>query len=208
MRQSVLTLLLVFSLAFNIAFVGIWVYNRTARSGRPAGPPPGPQARGASAAERPEPPWDALKLGAEQKRSMRDSWQATGRRIQQLNAELARERDRLFDLLAAEEADEAAIAQAQKRMAELQGQVRQLAVGQMVETRTRLTPEQRRELFRRMRARGQQHGWPQRRGRPGPPPRAFGAPAPPGRQPGPERPGTPEPPRETPEGNGPEGQGL
>jgi uncharacterized membrane protein len=183
MRQTVLTLVLIFSLAFNIAFVGIWVYSRTVPRGPEAGPsarapgtPAGPSRGGA------QPPWEALQLSAERERRIRENWRATAERIRALNAELEAERDRLFELFGAEEADEPAIAETQARIESLQAQVRQLAIRQMMDTRRGLSPAQRRELFQQMRARGAPRSRP--RGR---------APHGRGQPPGPRRGPAPDP---------------
>ena len=90
MRQTALTLVLIFSLAFNIAFVGIWVYNRTAPRNPQAERPPAAGRRAEGAARRsPNGPWAALNLSPEQERRMRESWRTTAVRMRALNAELS-----------------------------------------------------------------------------------------------------------------------
>lgn len=163
MRSTILHLVLVFSLAFNIAFAGIWVYHR-ARP-RPYGARPGPGGRGG-----PGPAWDELDLTPEQERQVRESWRKVAGRLQELRQETGRQRDRLFDLLQAEAPDEAAILEAQRRIEESQEQSREAVVAQMMETRALLSTEQRRKWVEAMRVHGQRLGakrWRNGHARPG-----------------------------------------
>ncbi len=163
MRSTILHLVLVFSLAFNIAFAGIWVYERARPRPHRSGPAPGgPGGRG--------PEWGELDLTPEQEGRIRESWRKVGGRLQELRQETGRQRDRLFDLLQAEPPDEAAILETQRRIEESQEQSRQAVVAQMMETRALLSPEQRRKWVEAMRVHGQRLGakrWRNGHARPG-----------------------------------------
>lgn len=179
MFNKALSLLLIFSLAFNIAFVGIWVYNRTSRrpprAGLRAGRAPGP-----AQAAVPPPPWAQLDLQAPQQNKMSRDWAEVYQKIEALNADGRQLREQLLDLLAAEKLDPEAIRACQQRIDQVQEQVRRLVVEQMLRTRDALTPEQRARWVRMMKAAGQRRGrgqWsgdPRREPLPGPPGPAGG----------------------------------
>jgi Spy/CpxP family protein refolding chaperone len=152
-----LTLLLIFSLAFNIAFVGIWVHSRS----QAAKPPEG----------RPGAPWGELGLNPAQQQRLRGRWQAVRSEAARLRQEAAGAREELLELIVAEEPDQEAILATEERLAGLQHRMRELAVSQMLETRRILEPPQRREWIRLLKARG---------ARPRPALWRHGPPAPPG----------------------------
>jgi len=186
MINKALALILIFSLAFNIAFAGMWVYNRT----RPAPQPPQMVAQPGG----PEPkqgPWQQLGLRPEQLRQVMGEWRQLRQRIEAAEAEVRRQRARLFQLLQANELDEQAVRETRAQMEAAQQRVRDLVFDQMFSLRQRLTPEQRRRWVEMMMRfpKGQGGG----RG-PGPHqgPRSGQRPAPRGMTPGPRRP-TPQP---------------
>jgi Spy/CpxP family protein refolding chaperone len=145
MYNKILSLILIFSLAFNIAFVGIWAYNRFGEE------QPTP-------ALAPRPTWEQIGLDREQQRRMEQSWRRLQRELAPLQARLARERDRLLELMAEPDPDEEAIRATQRRMGAVQEEMRRHVMTHMRETRERLTPEQRRRMFHMMRS------WAHRRG--------------------------------------------
>jgi len=145
MYNRTLSLILVFSLAFNIAFVGIWAYNRFGEE-RPAPPPPPRQA------------WEQIGLDREQQRRMEQSWRALQQQVAPLQARLARERDHLLELMAQADPDEQAIRAARRRMEAAQEQMRQRVMVHMQQTREQLSPEQRRRMFQMMRTRARRRG--------------------------------------------------
>ena len=157
MFNKALSLLLIFSLAFNIAFVGMWVYNRTTRRPPRAALPPG-QAPGRSPAAVSPRPWAPLNLQAPQQRKMTQDWAEVCRKIETLNAEGQQSREQLLDLLAAEKLDAEAIRACQQRIDETQEQVRRLVVDHMLRTRDALSPQQRARWVRMMKAAGQRRG--------------------------------------------------
>jgi Spy/CpxP family protein refolding chaperone len=151
MLNKLLLLALVFSLAFNLAFAGIWAY-RTVERRRHMPPPP--------------PPWGALKLMPEQQTKLRESWRQMGEKMAPLHAEAAKHRDALLELMAAENPDEKAVLAEQARVEQIEEQIRQLAMAQMLETRKILDPQQRAAWLEMMRARGERFGWGAHRGGP------------------------------------------
>jgi len=140
MHSKILSLLLVFSLAFNIAFVGIWVYNLTEEC-EPA-----------------EAPLNELRLGPDQQRRVREQWQQLRKQVADMKEELDRERDRLLDLMAAERPDTEAIRDCQSRIGELQHEMRRIVTEHMMQTGQMLTPEQRARWYGMMKGLGQRHG--------------------------------------------------
>lgn len=147
MYHKLLHLLLIFSLAFNIAFVGIWLYHRRLPDAVPpgaAGGPPGPPGA---------PPWDALELGPEQRKTVAAKWGVVSREAAQLSAQLARERERLLQLMGEENPDWQAVQECEQRIEAGQRRLRQMTMAQMHEMRELLTPEQRRAWFELMRSR-------------------------------------------------------
>jgi len=153
MFNKALSLLLIFSLAFNIAFVGIWVYHRTTRRPQRAALLPG-QAPGRSPAAVSPPAWAQLNLHAPQQRKMAQDWAEVCRKIEALNAEGRQLREQLLDLLAAEKLDAEAIRACQQRIDQIQEEVRRLVVDHMLKTRDALSPQQRARWVRMMKAAG------------------------------------------------------
>ena len=156
MLNKTLSLLLVFSLAFNIAFVGMWVYNRSTRV------PPQAAAAGPSADAGPTPlpappSWQQLSLRGPQERQISQAWREVQQKVEAINAETHQQREKLVELLAADKLDQEAIAACQKRIEANQQAARQLVLEQMVKTRDALTPEQRANWMRMMKAAGQRY---------------------------------------------------
>lgn len=173
MLNKALSLLLIFSLAFNIAFVGIWVYNRSTHVPSPA-PAPDPRADAARPPMPGPPSWQQLSLRGPQERQITQGWREAHQKFEAVNAEMRKEREKLFDLLAADELDQEAIAACQQRIEAGQQAARQLVLEQMVKTREALTPEQRTNWMRMMKAAGQRHT--RRRRQAGPRPGGPGGP--------------------------------
>ena len=165
MRNAALTLVLVFSLAFNIAFVGIWVYHR---------PRPRPPLAGRSyesrqgGMRRPSPPWAQFALTPDQEQKVSKGWREVEGRMRELRQDAADHRDRLFALMEEEPPDEAAVLEAQKSIEATQEQIRKLVVGQMLKTRELLDEEQRHQWLSKMRSHGDRLGMRRWRNGPGP----------------------------------------
>ena len=184
MINKVLPLMLVFSLAFNIAFVGIWAHNRMRPLGPRFGAPrtvptPAPAVEG--------PVWRQLGLSPEQERSIVDDWRQAGRQIEATEADVRQERARLINLLQANVLDEQAVRATREKMEEDQQKVRELVFDRMLHLRQVLTPDQRRRwlelMLRTSEARGRARGPSPRNVRP---PAQGGGPR--GKGPGPRGP--------------------
>lgn len=147
MYNKILSLILVFSLAFNIAFVGIWAYNRFGEERAASAPAPAPPQT-----------WEQVGLDREQQRRMEQSWRALQQQLTPLRTRLESERDHVLELMAQADPDEEAIRTTQRRMAVVQEQMRRCVMTHMRETGERLSPEQRRRMFQMMRS------WARRRG--------------------------------------------
>lgn len=154
MINKALALILVFSLAFNIAFVGIYVHNRVERARprpfarRPVQPAGTAQGGG----------WRQFGLKGEQERRVLEDWRETGRKISAIDAEARELRARLIGLLQADTLDEPAIRATRDKLEEDQQKVRDLVFNRMLKLRQELTPEQRRRwvemMLRTAQARG------------------------------------------------------
>jgi len=183
MINKVLALILIFSLAFNIAFVGIYVHNRVQRFG----PRPGFQRPAATMAPAEGAAWRQFGLKPDQERRVLEDWRQTGRQITAIDAEVRELRARLISLLQADTLDEQAVRAARDKIEEDQQKVRELVFDRMLKLRLELTPEQRRRwvqlMLRTAQARGGTRGPGPRNGRPP----AQGA-GPRGRGPGPHGP--------------------
>ena len=185
MINKALALILIFSLAFNIAFVGIYVHNRMWRPG----PRPPAQRRVQVPAPAEGGGWRQFGLTGEQEQRVMEDWRQTGRQITTIDAEARELRARLINLLQADTLDEQAIRITRDKIEEDQQKVRDLVFERMLKLRQELTPEQRRRwvalMLRTAEARGGGKA-------PGPGPRdarpAVQTPGPRGRGPGPRGP--------------------
>lgn len=180
MFNKILSLLLIFSLAFNIAFAGMWVYHRrTARPPRP-GLMPGPRFGGQPPQGLRRPPWAQLNLRAPQERKISEGWGEVRQKVEALNADVRKQRELLLDLLAADELDREAIVAREQQIEAVQEEVRQLVVEQMLKTRDALSPPQRMQWIRMMKTAGRRRGRGGRQGGSlqGPPSGPFGGPQP------------------------------
>jgi hypothetical protein len=91
---------------------------------------------------------------------LRESWHQTGRLIRALSAEAEEARNTLLDLIMAPgEPDRQAVAAQQGKLAAVEEQIRVLVLDQMFRMRDLLTPDQRAEWLRIMRARGDAATW-------------------------------------------------
>ncbi len=159
MHNKALSLLLIFSLAFNIAFVGIWLHNVvTGEDGADAERPAGGDF------------WRNVRLTDEQKGALQEDFNRLKQEISEQRQELEEQRDRLLALMAEEEPDENAIREYRERIDRIQGRIRELVVQHMHQTRDLLSPEQRRKWLEGMRQMGRHRGaQDRRRGFRGPP---------------------------------------
>jgi Spy/CpxP family protein refolding chaperone len=222
MLNKTLALLLIFSLAFNIAFVGIWAYVRVL-PGEPPPPAPGPEAavppemgpadgRGGRRT-----PWSHLNLRPQQDELLRGMWTEYQEQMRVLGEEAGEHRGRLFELLGAEDLNPEAIRAEQDAIDDAQQEMSRLTLDQMRRVHQVLTPDQRRRWLQSMkdhgeRLRGRYGGrGPGRQGVPvGPGPRGMRGPegrrggsrrrwGDPGVPPGPQSEGTRQVPERRPE---------
>jgi Spy/CpxP family protein refolding chaperone len=140
MINKTLALIVIFSLAFNIAFVGIWAYTRV----RPAPQRPAPARPVAPPAPAADGLWQQLGLTPEQQRSVVEEWRQVGHQVEGKQAEVRAQRARLIDLLQADVLDEQALRATRDKMDEDQQAVRELVFNRMLQLRQVLNPEQRR----------------------------------------------------------------
>jgi len=148
MYNKALSLLLIFSLAFNIAFVGIWLYNRQ----RPVAPLPAGRHGGQERAGRQ--PMQALRLRDDQRRHLAELRGRARAETARLEADIQKQQERLLQLLAADQPDWKAVQDCEQRIAAGQKRLRELSLEQLRALRDILTPEQRRVWLEMMKARG------------------------------------------------------
>ena len=127
MINKTLALIVIFSLAFNIAFVGIWAYTRV----RPAPQRPAPARPVAPPAPAADGLWQQLGLTPEQQRSVVEEWRQVGHQVEGKQAEVRAQRARLIDLLQADVLDEQALRATRDKMDEDQQAVRELVFNRM-----------------------------------------------------------------------------
>ena len=142
MYRKGLELLLVFSLALNLAFVGVWGYHWFYVR---------PELEKRSA-----PVWQTqqgtLNLTNGQRQHMRERWGQLRKTVGGPKEELEAKRTRLIELLAAPEPDMEAIRTCQRQIAVHERRVRELTVKHLMELNKVLTPEQRQTLLRMIRS--------------------------------------------------------
>lgn len=160
MFKKALALLLIFSLALNFAFAGVWAYHQFyVRSYYE-------NSGGAESGESDDsdgPPSSLLAPG-------RDGFRES---MHELRLSLRDQQEKLFDLLADEQTDREAIESCMEKISALRDQMEKLVVGHVLSLKKTLDPEERRKLmeFLRRRALGPsgrrfRHGRPDRfRGR-------------------------------------------
>jgi Spy/CpxP family protein refolding chaperone len=141
MINKALALGVIFSLAFNIAFVGIWGYTRVRpREQRP----PGEQVKPRPAPVPAEGIWQQLGLTPVQASQVAEEWRQVGREITATQAEVRAEQVRLYNLLQADTLDEQALRASRDKMADGQQKARELVFDRVLQLRQVLNPEQRR----------------------------------------------------------------
>jgi Spy/CpxP family protein refolding chaperone len=160
MLNKTLALLLIFSLAFNIAFVGIWAYVRWLPGAPPPeapGPEPGPPPEAGPAAGVPGPgmPWTSLGLRPDQEEKLRSIWTDYQQEMRTLGEQAGEHRSKLFALLEAENLDTEAIRAEQDAIDQAQQEMSRLTLEQLRSVHGVLTPEQRHKWLQTMRAHGE-----------------------------------------------------
>ena len=148
MSPRILGLALCFSLAFNVAFLGMWGYRRAA-------PPPPAQPAPVEGESPSDKMWADLGLNEEQKILIEMERQDVAERVSGILADNERERGHLLELLKAPNPDRGAIRDAHLRIGENQRQLREIAVAHMLNAMSELTPEQRTEWAERLKELGE-----------------------------------------------------
>ena len=154
--NKALALLLIFSLAFNIAFVGIWVHNRATR---PAAPPAGAIGHRPADGQGLHRPgggrWAQLGLTPAQEERLKASRRALDQKTKELAQKAREHRERLLALFEADPPDMQAAEAEQEALARVQREMRRAVMDQMKQMHDVLTPEQRRDWLRMMRSHGE-----------------------------------------------------
>ena len=127
-------LILIFSLALNAAFVAVWAHRRAGR----AEPSEADENDDASAI------WAQLGLDEDQASQFKLEWEELDKEARELVAEAQKERDRIFELMQADEVDRDAVRESLKRIGENRRKLRELATEHLLAAGSRLQPEQRR----------------------------------------------------------------
>ncbi|NLW49423.1 MAG: periplasmic heavy metal sensor [Candidatus Brocadiaceae bacterium] len=155
MWKKMPALLLVFSLAFNAAFLAVWARKKQPPPPPTQDPPATPRHR-PSAARRPHLRdgrrwWDRLEVSDEQKTRLEESHRGLQRKTEELRRRARTHSEQLYKLLEAEPADVDAILAEQEAIDRIEKEQREAVVEQMLETRRILTPEQREAWLSMMR---------------------------------------------------------
>ena len=172
MFKKALTLILIFSLALNFAFVGVWGYHRfyvKPRFDR--------AHRGAR--EQKDHDWKRFKDGEDRRREDKDDFdhelhrllgqdKEHWRKLGKLRHSLMEQHEKLFSLLSAEQTDESAIDQCLAKISELREQMQKQIVDHVLSVKEDLGPEKSKNLlhFLRKKALGPRRD-PRHRYRPG-----------------------------------------
>jgi len=147
-RQKTMTIALFSSLAFNVAFVGIWLYHflyvRPMLTG---------QQETQVAEQEPSlpPQYDRLQLAPEQRREMLAQYAGLRQKLDSTMREAHAARDEYFQLLGNPDADPQAMRAAEQKMAQHQERIRHMVTQHLGEMRKVLDEDQQREFGRLMR---------------------------------------------------------
>jgi Spy/CpxP family protein refolding chaperone len=151
MWKKIAPLLIVLSVALNIAFIGVWAVHATWAHWC---------ADGTYHGEVWCPLHRRLKVTDEQWRQIEPRIAEFRRRSQAICAEMNRLRTELIDLIAADEPDRQAIAARQEQIRAGQQQMQELVVEHLLAEKEALTPQQQEELFNLLRRRSGCAGHP------------------------------------------------
>ena len=148
MPRSTRTLLIVLSVALNLAFVAVWALHRL-----PLGC--GHHAAGglAGGTEFACPFHERIQATPAQRQEIESRLEAFRRASMPLCMEVNKHRLELIDLLAAPEPDRTAIQAKRKQIADGQSQMQERVIANLLEMKTTLTPAQQKTLFDTIRER-------------------------------------------------------
>jgi len=142
-------LLVILSVALNLAFVAVWVTRAVPARFGCGGPCEGPESRG--------PVWCPLhrKLGTTEKQwsEIEPSLAEFQKSAQELCRTIKRRRLEMIDLIAASQVDREAICGKQEEILAGQRKMQELVIEHLLSEKNMLTPKQRKALFRMFRRR-------------------------------------------------------
>jgi len=148
MSRSIRTLLIVLSVALNIAFVAVWALHRL-----PIGCGHHASRRLVRGADFACPFHERIRATPAQRQEIDRRLEAFRKASIPLCMEVNKHRLELIDLLAAPEPDRTAIAVKQQQIADGQHQMQERVIANLLEMKAALTPEQQKTLFDTIRAR-------------------------------------------------------
>ncbi|MFP4026312.1 MAG: periplasmic heavy metal sensor [Candidatus Brocadiia bacterium] len=169
-KNTILSIVLIFSLAFNIAFAGIWVYNIAYVE------PKLEQARQKQETEKFETPaqlvlekWENIGLKPDQRKTLVNLRGKLHEQFKEDKADVEQAREDLLSLLQKTNSDPEAIEKAHQKLAREQQELRQSVMKNLMHVRGKLDEEQRRRFIRMLhRPRGRRpRGHHNHTGRPG-----------------------------------------
>ena len=149
MKENLKTLILIFSVVLNIAFVGTAIYHKWSS----------PPARSALPGNRPF-LYEELNLTKEQLEKFEPLRNRFHARLNEISSEIRKKRFHLIDLLAASDPDREAIRRQQEKIFALQKRMQMTIINHLLDESTILTVEQRARLFRLIRKRSETKGGP------------------------------------------------
>lgn len=158
MGQHVKVLLITLSVAFNVAFVGVWLTHAMSAPPSVPRPYPGPQLD--------QPIWcplhRELNVNAEQWQQIEPRLKEFRSRMDSISAEVRGLRLGVVDLLARSQSDREAVESKQEEILAAQRRMQRLVAEHLLEEKKVLTPGQQRQLFAtiRDRLRGTQSAGP------------------------------------------------
>jgi len=158
MGKHIKILLITLSVAFNVAFVGVWLTRAMSPPTSPLRPYPGPQPD--------QPIWcplhRELNVNVEQWRRIEPRLKDFRSRTETLTAEVQGLRLDVVDLLAHSPSDRGTVETKQEEILAAQRRMQQLVTEHLLEEKNVLTPDQQRQLFATIRDRlkGPQSGGP------------------------------------------------
>ena len=144
MRDNLKTLILIFSVALNIAFVGTTIYHKWSS----------PPTRSTLLGNRPF-LYQELNLTKEQLEKFEPLRNRFHTRLNEISSEIRGKRFQLIDLLAASDPDREAIRRQQEKIFALQKSMQRTIINHLLDESTILTVEQRAQLFRLIRDRSE-----------------------------------------------------
>jgi Spy/CpxP family protein refolding chaperone len=149
MYRKAINLLLIFSLALNFAFVGVWGYHRFYVR---------PRMKRIMENRGEDPRFEErLGLEPEQKEKLKQQNREFREAVRKVEQKVQRKRQELFELLQQPNPEEGAIEKCLEEIAQARKQMPRYTVRHMLKLKELLTPEQQRKLMRLMQSRMHRH---------------------------------------------------